>query len=147
MADGIKFTIPWPPSVNHYWMSLRKGPLAGRVIISTKGKKYRKDVQRALFEQRVPVGKLLGRVRIRAVAFPPDRRARDLDNLWKAALDSITACEVLVDDSHIDDLHIVRGAVSKGLGLLEIEASEITEAFESRQQGFELAPAQSQNPF
>jgi hypothetical protein len=35
-ADLIELTLPWPPSVNHYWRVLR-----GRMIVSAAGRKYR----------------------------------------------------------------------------------------------------------
>ena len=30
--------LPWPPSINRYYRSLRKGALAGRVLISEEGR-------------------------------------------------------------------------------------------------------------
>ena len=37
------FTLPWPPSVNHYWRTPHRGPLAGRTMISAEGRTYRSD--------------------------------------------------------------------------------------------------------
>jgi crossover junction endodeoxyribonuclease RusA len=116
--------LPWPPSMNHYWLSLRRGPMAGRVVISGDGKAYRKAVGQIVIAERVPRNRLTGKLAVYVVAFPPDRRARDLDNLWKAMLDSIRHAAVIVDDSEIDDLHVVRGPVRKD-GEIVIEIREI----------------------
>ena len=57
-------------------------------------------------------------------AFMPDRRPRDLDNLFKALLDALVKAGVLVDDSIIDDLRIVRKDVIKG-GKVVVSISEV----------------------
>lgn len=93
-------TLPFPPSVNHYWRMGR-----GRMYISDAGEAYRKAVNAAL----LGMPTLTCRVRIRIVAHPPDNRRRDLDNLLKASLDGLVHGGALEDDSQIDDLRIVRG--------------------------------------
>ena len=57
----------------------------------------------------------------------PDRRVRDLDNLNKAILDSLTHSNVIEDDKYIDDLRIVRAGYEKNNGRVEIYISEIEE--------------------
>lgn len=110
----IKFTLPFPPSVNHYWSSFR-----GRVMVSKRGKLYRSAALEAIHDQAVPIEQIGGPLKVELVAFPPDRRRRDLDNLQKALLDSVVAAGVIEDDSHIDDLRVVRGAVFPG-GKVEV---------------------------
>jgi len=56
--------------------------------------------------------------------FPPDRRKRDVDNILKALLDALTHAGVYEDDSFIDDLRVVRGAVIKG-GYCRVVLSQI----------------------
>lgn len=129
----LKFTIPWPPTVNHYWVRRRGGGMA----VGAKGREYRKTVSAMLMAQKVARGVLDGRLKFKAVASPPDHRARDLDNLLKAALDSLVETGVVMDDEHIDDLHISRAPVSKP-GHIEITISEVGSAFESSQE--QLAP-------
>jgi crossover junction endodeoxyribonuclease RusA len=46
--------------------------------------------------------------------WPPTRRKSDLDNQFKAILDSLTAAGVWDDDSQIDELSIARKPVMKG---------------------------------
>lgn len=40
--------------------------------------------------------------------YPPDRRRRDLDNILKGALDSLVHAKAILDDSLIDELHVLR---------------------------------------
>jgi crossover junction endodeoxyribonuclease RusA len=110
------------------------------MFLSDTGKEYRELARTALIKQRVPKSALHGRLKVSAIARPPDARIRDLDNLWKSALDVLKHNQVITDDGHIDDLHVRRAHQVKG-GAFVITVSEIAEAFESRQQGFELAPA------
>ena len=115
--------LPWPPSINRYYRSLRKGALAGRVLISEEGRAYRLAVDAVVREAKarkrfdVPLS-------VAVLANPPDRRARDLDNLFKSVLDSLQHSGVYLNDSQIDDLHIKRGAVVKG-GRLTVSIAPI----------------------
>lgn len=98
----VTLTLPWPPSVNHYWR--RNG---NRYFVSSEGRKYReevclraKDVQ-SNFAQK-------DRLSVSIKAYPPDKRRRDLDNILKSLLDSLQHAGVYSDDSQIDSLHIER---------------------------------------
>lgn len=121
---SLAFTLPWAPSVNHYYRTLTKGKLAGRTLISEAGRKYRTAAILSAREQRVPTDALHGRIAVAITAHPPDRRARDLDNMLKALLDALHHARVIADDADIDDLHIVRGRVLPG-GRLTLIVSEI----------------------
>lgn len=107
------------------------------MFLSDAGKDYRAAAADAMDDQHVPRRQLNGRLAVTAIAYPPDARTRDLDNLWKSALDVLKHCNVITDDGHIDDLHVRRAHQVKG-GSFVITVSEIAHAFESRQQGFEL---------
>lgn len=100
-------TLPWPPSVNSYWRHPTRGALAGRHLISEEGRRYRTLVAQLCLVNRLN-GAKQGRLSVTIQAFPPDKRRRDLDNILKALLDSITHAGVIEDDSQIDDLRIVR---------------------------------------
>jgi len=63
------------------------------------------------FRFRYAMDDLRGRIAIEITAHPPDRRARDLDNMLKAPLDALTHSGVIRDDADIDDLRITRGDV------------------------------------
>ena len=108
MSREYVISLPWPPSLNHYWRNHH-----GRMLLSRDGRQYRDEAALAL--------KLAGvrsfgsaRLAVEVEVRPPDRRRRDLDNLGKAVLDALTAGGVYDDDSQIDDLRIVRGPVTAG---------------------------------
>jgi crossover junction endodeoxyribonuclease RusA len=105
----IEFTLPWPPSVNHYWRNFR-----GRMVIGERGRAYRRDAIASIRQQRIPADGVGGPLSVLVHAFPPDRRRRDLDNLQKALLDAVVAAGVIEDDSNIDELQVVRGKVQRG---------------------------------
>lgn len=102
---SIQFVLPFPPTVNTYWRTWN-----GRMLISEKGRKYRKDVK-ALCSG---MPQFKGPVRFEVIVLAPDKRRRDLDNLLKAILDSIQHAGVLEDDSQVNDLRIRWGEPRKG---------------------------------
>lgn len=116
---GLHLELPWPPSVNGYWRTVT---ISGRqrTLISRKGRDYREAVKHTI-RTGPPI---TGRVAVVIDAYPPDRRARDLDNLPKSILDSLTHAGVWSDDSQIDDLRIVRRDVVPG-GRIVINITEI----------------------
>lgn len=115
----ITLNLPWPPSVNHYWRWTHSGPR-----ISRKGREYRTSVMAAVLEQGSPRAE--GRLKVTVTACPPDRRARDLDNLNKSLLDACEAAGVFENDSQIDDLRVVRSDVVKG-GIVTILIEEVSQ--------------------
>jgi crossover junction endodeoxyribonuclease RusA len=96
----FEITLPWPPSVNTYWRTFQ-----GRMIISEKGRQYRKDVADQVLIQ-CAAKNYVGKLQVEIQAFRPDNRRRDLDNLLKAVLDGCTHAGVWQDDSNIVDLRI-----------------------------------------
>ncbi|WP_315383410.1 RusA family crossover junction endodeoxyribonuclease [Microvirgula aerodenitrificans] len=112
----IELTMPYPPSANTYWRSPNKGALAGRHLLSEKGRRYRAEVQTLCLVERVR--RMTGRVTVEMLVCPPDRRRRDLDNVLKATLDSLTHGGAWDDDSQIDRLVVSRGDVVPGGRLL-----------------------------
>lgn len=112
----MQLNLPYPPSVNHYWRHRQ-----GRFYIAKEGIKYREDVWLATRG----LGKMEGRLRVFVLAIMPDRRIRDIDNILKALLDALKHAGIYEDDSQIDDLRIVRGAVLKPGGV-SVEIEEIT---------------------
>lgn len=107
IARPLTLTLPWPPSVNTYWRHLAKGKLAGRTLISEKGRAYRIAVAGEVLAQ-VRAAALTQRLAVRIDAYPPDQRKRDLDNIPKGLLDALTHANVWLDDSQIDRLTIER---------------------------------------
>ena len=105
-ARRAGLSLPWPPSVNHYW---RRNKGLG-MHISAEGKRFRDDVI-MLFRG---FDGVMGRVAVQVTAYPPDNRKRDLDNVFKALLDALSHALIIEDDSMIDDLRITRAEVVKG---------------------------------
>jgi len=112
-------TLPYPPSINHYWR--RVGP---RTLISREGRTFRTNVCALLGgggPRKPPAG---GRIALCMDAFPPDRRRRDLDNLIKATADALQHAGVYEDDSLIDLLITRRRDVVAG-GRLDVQVLDI----------------------
>lgn len=122
MSPAVRITMPYPPSVNRYWRSVRVGKKC-HVILSREAWAYRDRVQAfhtpITFEQRCPQGPL----RVAIVLHPPDRRKRDVDNALKAILDALQYIHAISDDSQICDLRVVRAEPVKG-GRAEVEISK-----------------------
>jgi crossover junction endodeoxyribonuclease RusA len=139
----LRFALPWPPSVNTYWRHIILGgkhkKARAHTLLSEGGRDYRVKVLAAIREQQVPINALKGRLSAYITAYPPDARVRDLDNLWKSALDVLKHNSVITDDGHIDDLHIVRGIHSQG-GVTRNRGERDRGAFESRTLELDLAP-------
>lgn len=120
----ITLELPYPPSVNGYYRSPTKGPLAGRTLISEKGRAYRRSISEMVAsipaeKTKAPAGRLAMFVRL----YPPDRRRRDIDNPNKALLDALMHAGVIEDDSLIDLLTIERQDIVKG-GMVRICITE-----------------------
>lgn len=66
-----------------------------------------------------------GKVRMVAMACPPNNLRRDLDNLFKATCDALTHAEIIQDDSQIKDLRIFEGPQEKnGKLYIRLESME-----------------------
>lgn len=117
VSQTIELSLPYPPSVNHYWR--RAGT---RTIVSAKGRRFRDAVARTLTTRRIRPFE--GRVSVRVVVHPPDHRRRDLDNVLKALLDALAQPGgAYRDDAQIDELEVLRGEVVKGgLVVVTVEA-------------------------
>lgn len=101
----LHLSLPYPPSVNHYWRQAR-----GRFYIDKPGKSYRTEVWAQVMRQR-DVSRvrsiLTGPLMVKIMAGPPDLAYRDVDNILKALLDSLKHAQVYADDYQIIDLHVV----------------------------------------
>lgn len=111
----IELTLPWPPTVNTYYRNVQ-----GKTLISSAGRAYCKAVADQVLIQR-GAKNLECRLAVRIVAFVPDRRRRDLDNILKSLLDSLTRAGVWADDSQIDKLTIERAPVG---GMVKVQILE-----------------------
>jgi len=113
--------LPFPPSVNHYWR--RNG---NTVFISKAGKDFRVNVLAAVLEQQGKRKPLEGRLDVEMVLYRGDKRTHDIDNYAKSTLDALAHAGVFVNDSQVDKLTIIRGAVCKP-GSMVVTIREQTE--------------------
>ena len=115
-------TLPWPPSVNHYYRHV--GP---RVLISKDGRRYRETV--AAIARRAAIPTFRVPVEVSIDLHPPDNRRRDVDNSLKCTLDSLTYAGVYEDDSLIRKLTatMMRPEPPDGLATIRISEHEQTE--------------------
>lgn len=116
-SQSIGINLEWPPSANTYWR--RNG---GRYFISNKGQNYRQHVLQTCLS--LGLAKSFSendRLRLSVLAFPPDKRRRDLDNLFKSILDSLQWAKVFNDDSQIDELSIKRMTGTEGFIQVNME--------------------------
>jgi crossover junction endodeoxyribonuclease RusA len=112
--------LPYPPSINRYYGVTR----TGRRYINKEGRVFRETVVEALRGIPETEKTLESKLQVWVEAFMPDRRIRDLDNIKKALLDSLTHAGVYKDDFQIDDLRVVRREVVKG-GYVIVHVAEL----------------------
>ena len=98
------YQLPYPPSVNHIYSRTRRGGL----MLNPKAKAYREEVIYTIGKGHTT---LTGRLRVNVDAYMPDKRVRDLDNIFKSLNDAMSHAGVWADDSQIDDLRVVRRGV------------------------------------
>lgn len=103
----IDIVLPWPPSVNHYFVHTRRG-----AFLSPAARAYRLLVCAAARDANAP--ELVGDVRLDIMAAAPDNRRRDLDNVLKGLLDAIQHAGIYADDFQVSDLRIRRAGVVPG---------------------------------
>lgn len=91
----IQLTLPWPPSVNHYYRRV-----GTRTLISKPGRQYRKAVVAMLRGHfREP---MRGRLQVTIHAHPPDRRRRDLLAVQHVVIDRLQCAKVFRSHCNIE---------------------------------------------
>jgi len=104
---SITLELPYPPSINHYWGQSGKTKFIGK-----KGKEFRAEVLAICMREKVRA--MSGRLSLHVNLYPPDRRKRDIDNPIKSLCDACEHAGCYVNDSQIDELHVIRKEVIKG---------------------------------
>ena len=108
-----------PPTANHYY-----GQRGTRRFIKAEGREYREKVAEIVSDAGHPT--LEGRISLFVAIYPANRIRQDLDNRMKALQDALTHAGVWLDDSQIDELHLIRRGVEKG-GRVEVVITEIAD--------------------
>lgn len=107
----LKFSIPWPPSVNKYWLLKPNGSR----YLSPAAKDFRDQVGWIVAANKDLQGAFMsGAVCVGIVQHPPDGRIRDIDNVLKAVLDALTHAGVWSDDQQVSYLSVRRGKRVEG---------------------------------
>lgn len=117
--DMICLTLPLPPTVNHYY-----GVHGTRRYIKPAGRAFRQAVAELVAEAGHRT--LEGRVSVFAAVYPANRIRQDIMNREKALSDALTHAGLWLDDSQVDEYHIVRREVVRG-GMVKLVITEITE--------------------
>ena len=94
--------LPYPPSVNHYYVRTKWGGLC----ISAKGQSYRKET--AVLCRGLKSSSIDKPIHMEVSIIPPDKRKRDIDNICKALLDSLQYAAVFNDDNQIQKLTLIK---------------------------------------
>lgn len=124
-----ELTLPYPPSVNHYWRHRIAGK-AGKhfisVYIGKEGQAYKQDVA-AVVLQNGWRHQLAGRLAMTVTLHRKDRRQYDVDNRLKALLDAMAEAGVIKDDKLFDEITVIRGGFDKLNPRAEITITELGE--------------------
>jgi len=100
--------LPYPPSVNNYWITS-----GNRKFLSKRGREFKEQVAAYVIEKNVPkLGEMA--VQIDIILRPRNKRLMDIDNSCKAILDSIQDAGIIDDDSQVWKLTVERGITHTG---------------------------------
>ncbi len=122
--EPVTLELPWPPSINSYFMEYAMPPAAAKVMerirawgatdlhvwlrqntrtmkrVGDKGHEYRAAVQEYVLVNRLNKG-FREPLLMHMDFYAPDRRQRDLDNHYKPLIDALEHACVFLDDSQI----------------------------------------------
>lgn len=134
----ITIEMPWPPSINHYFQEYAMPPAEAKLRehvqkegwagihkwlrkntrvmkrVGPKGHDFRNAVVASVLQARLNKG-IQGPLKMTIRAYPPDKRKRDLSNLYKVIEDALEQAAVYLDDYQIAahdsrrELEIVKG--------------------------------------
>jgi len=95
--------MPYPPSGNHMWKHTR----TGGHYLTAQAKEFYSQIKFMVCNQGLDV-KTDRPLHVVCRICPPDRRRRDMDNVWKVVSDSLTKAGVWIDDYQIEKLELHR---------------------------------------
>lgn len=112
MAD-YEFTLPYPPTVNHYHQPVRQGR-GVRIIKGAKARAYRADAVAAMVASGLDGEAIAGPVKMTITLNPPTLARYDVDGRPKGVLDALTASGFWLDDSQVQSMTVEKGVKVKG---------------------------------
>ena len=123
MNKSISLVLPFPPSVNSCWRTVK-----GRMLLSEQGRKFRINAIAAVYDQLRKIPKAITEdVSVIVKMYPPTKQRRDIDNYLKAAFDALTHAKVWEDDDQVKRVEMEWCEVVKG-GRYEITISLLKSA-------------------
>jgi crossover junction endodeoxyribonuclease RusA len=93
MQHTVEFWLPFPPSTNRLWRSVR-----GRVLKSSHYKQWQRDAKNAAITQSLSKLPVFGVYELELKLATQLRKRSDADNFLKAVHDSAKALGLIVDD-------------------------------------------------
>jgi Holliday junction resolvase RusA-like endonuclease len=119
---AILLRLPLSPQINNYRAIFTPPKGRARFITSAQGRAYIQAVAAFWgehFAGRLP-RPLTGSLRLSVICHMARRGTSDLSNRWKALEDALTACGAWEDDGQIDDERMLRGAVVRPVGAMDV---------------------------
>ncbi len=118
----VSLRLPLAPTLNNYRAIFQPPRGRARLITSAEGRAYFKAVEAAWLRHfdGWPPEPLTGQIRLLVVVHMARNGRSDVSNRIKALEDALTECGAWTDDSHIDDLHPIRGAVIPPTGAMDV---------------------------
>ena len=113
MIKEFSFSLPFPPTSNHYHMPVRMGKGA-RCIKSPKITKYQREAVSIIQGLGLADLNISEKVEISLVMHPPTLRRYDCSNFLKAYEDALVQANFLEDDHLIEYGAIKKGEKKKG---------------------------------
>lgn len=115
----ISILLPWSPSANEIWRSLRG---TGKPYLAAKYRVYLKNVLAYYTAQGAPKFANKEPLQVALRLFPPHNRSYDIDNRIKPTLDALTRAGLWIDDRYVRKLVVTAYVpVEKGAVVVEIE--------------------------
>jgi crossover junction endodeoxyribonuclease RusA len=112
MTD-YKFTLPWPPTVNHWHQPVKMGK-GVRVIKSKNARAYESLVIEVMKALKLDGEALECKLSVSLVLNPPTLARYDIDNRTKGVFDGLSAAGFWLDDEQVVSLHIQKGEKQSG---------------------------------
>lgn len=146
--SAIELRLPWPRSINHYFQTYAMPPAGDKVEeqitkhgfdgihvwlrkntrvmvrVGDEGQEYRAAVTEIVLRERANRGIMVPTM-MKMRAYPPDKRTRDLSNLYKCLEDALQHAGVFVDDYVIAGHDSRRELTTVKGGMIVVTLSEL----------------------
>ena len=106
---NYEFELPFPPSVNAW-----KTPFRNRMILTKRGREYRKEVDAELRRLGLHGEGVDGNLSVSITLNPPSLRRYDVDNFTKSLFDALTTSGFWLDDSQVQRVAVQKGVKVPG---------------------------------